>query len=106
MIYVLVSHAEPDQHSNALQALGVSVHDPEADRGRGPGPVYFFPFEGSKQALQQTLGLVGAWHEEHAFVSPVPCHKYRDFDGLFDWLGRHGLREESLEEKEQRTGME
>ena len=106
MIYVLLSHAEPHRHSDLLRALGVPVYDPEVGRGRGPGPVYFFPFEGSKEELQQALGLVGAWHEDRAFVSLVPRHKYWDFDGLFEWLGRHGLREESLEEKEQRTGME
>ena len=106
VIYALISLVEPYHHSDALLALGVPVHDPEADRGRGPGPVYFFPFEGSKEELQQALGLVGAWHEDRAFVSPVPCHTYRDFDGLFEWLGRHGFRDESLEEWQQRTGME
>ena len=106
VLYALLSHAEPDHHSDALRALGVPVYEPEAAGRRGPGPVYFFPFEGSKEELQQALGLVGAWHEDRAFVSPVPCHTYRDFDGLFEWLGRHGFRDESLEEWQQRTGME
>ena len=106
VIYALISYAEPDHHSDALRALGVRVYEPEAAGRRGPGPVYFFPFEGSKEELQQALGLVGAWHEDRAFVSLVPRHKYWDFDGLFEWLGRHGLREESLEEKEQRIAME
>ena len=98
VIYALISLVEPHHHSDALRALGVPVHDPEADRGRGPGPVYFFPFEGSRQELEMALGLVGDSREDHAIVYVVPSHTYGDFDGLFEWLGRHGLRDESLEE--------
>ena len=87
MIYAVVSFAFPDYHRDSVQALGRPYYDQH-----GNGPVYFVSFPGTKAQLVEALRLVGDVSIDHAVVSLVRPHQYLDFDGLPEWMERHGIQ--------------